>query len=106
MVLSDDLRDGKDAVAVLVTEGGVVRLGLVLVKLLVRMRVAVVVVVMLMQELLRIWNGLHGDDLGTTWVSPAASPPRRSATSKVLNKDNFIQVQTVIVVIVPGLLVI
>ena len=55
VVLCHDLRDGEDAVAVLVAEGGVVRLGLVLAELdhtslLVRMRI---VVVMLMQELSR-----------------------------------------------------
>ena len=90
VVLCHDLRDGEDAVAVLVAEGGVVRLGLVLAELdhaslLEGMRI-VVLVVMLMQELLRGWKGLHGDDMGTSWVSNAASPPRRSTTPKVLKK--------------------
>ena len=85
LMLCHDLRDGEDAVAVLVAEGGVVRLGLVLAELHHGMRI-VVLVVMLMQELLRGWKGLHGDDMGTSWVSNAASPPRRSTAPKVLKK--------------------
>ena len=90
VVLCHDLRDGEDAVAVLVAEGGVVRLGLVLAELdhtslLERMRI-VVLVVMLMQEVLRGWSGLHGDDLRTTLVSAAASPPRHSTAPEVLPK--------------------
>ena len=85
VVLCHDLRDGEDAVAVLVAEGGVVRLGLVLAELdhaslLEGMRI-VVLAVMLMQEGLSGRNGLR-----TAWVSNVASPPRGSTTPKVLNK--------------------
>ena len=85
VVLCHDLRDGEDAVAVLVAEGGVVRLGLVLAELdhaslLEGMRI-VVLAVMLMQEGLSGRNGLR-----TAWVSNVASPPRGSTTPEVLNK--------------------
>ena len=85
VVLCHDLRDGEDAVAVLVAEGGVVRLGLVLAELhhasLLEGMSIVVLEMMLMQEGLRGRNGLR-----TAWVSDVASPPRCSTTPKVLFK--------------------